>query len=157
MSRQKNNRFETHCVLNRSFQVFPINYHENAPNSLHTVERIQNVRNNLVIFFYTTISSKRFLAAEFTAFKNILPLSIFTELYINSHSFKSYFMRHYFSHNHIKALSMISSYISKIGVNVVYMHSIHRAIPWYKRASESFCFIAVADEKYIDHDRVLLY
>ena len=41
---------------------------------------------------------------------------------------------------------MISSYISKIGVNVVYMHSIHRAIPWYKRASESFCFIAVADE-----------
>ena len=46
---------------------------------------------------------------------------------------------------------MISSYISKIGVNVVYMHSIHRAIPWYKRASESFCFIAVADKKYIDH------
>lgn len=52
---------------------------------------------------------------------------------------------------------MISSYISKIGVNVVYMHSIHRAIPWYKRASESFCFIAVANEKYIDHDRILLY
>lgn len=52
---------------------------------------------------------------------------------------------------------MISSYISKIGVNVVYMHSIHRAIPWYKRASESFCFIAVANKQYIDHDRVLLY
>lgn len=125
----KNDRFETHCVLNRSFQLFPINYHDNALNSLHTVERIQNARNSPVILFYTTISSKRFSAIEFTAFKNIFSLGIFKALYINSHPFKSYFIRYYFSYNHIKALSIISSYISKTGVNVVYMHYIHRSTP----------------------------
>ena len=125
----KNDRFETHCVLNRSFQLFPINYHDNALNSLHTVERIQNARNSLVILFYTTISSKRFSAIEFSAFKNIFSLGIFKALYINSRPFKSYFIRYYFSYNHIKALSIISSYISKTGVNVVYIHFIHRSIP----------------------------
>ena len=110
---KRNDQFETHYVLNRSFQVFPINYHDTAPNSLHSVQRIQNARNNLVKLFFTTISSKRFLATEFIAFKNMFSLGIFTPLYIYSRILKSYFIRYYFSYNHIKALSIISSYISK--------------------------------------------
>ncbi len=62
-------------------------------------------------------------------FSQVLTLQrIFTVLHIYSRILKSYFLRYYFSRNHIKALSIISSYISKIGVNVVYIHFIHRSI-----------------------------
>ena len=120
-------------------------------NSPHTMERIQDARSNLGKLFYTTISSNKFLATEFTAFKKLSSYSICATLHIYSHVLKSYFMCYYFLFNHIQALSVISSYISKIDVNVMYIHFIHRAISWYKRASESFFFIAVADKKYIDH------
>jgi hypothetical protein len=93
------------------------------------VERIQNAQNNLAKLFYTTISSKKFLATEFTASKNIFPLGIFVAMHIYSRVLKSYFIRYYFSYNHIKALSIISSHILKIGVNVVYIHFIPRSIP----------------------------
>lgn len=65
----------------------------------------------------------------FISFGNIDLQGIFTTLHIYSRVLKSYFIRYYFSYNHIKALSIISSYISKNGVNVVYIHFIHRSSP----------------------------